>query len=445
MNETPETNGACAEYQHFNRRQFLSHGVTAGVLTTLGLGMADYFRMASAAPGGVDSGKATSVVLVWLGGGPSHLDTWDPKPDAPSEIRGEFNAIEGKATGVRICEHLPRLAACTDKLSIVRSLSTGEAAHERGTHYMLTGFVPIPGFGVPSMGAVAAKFLPSRGALPPYIAVPGPVMYGGAGFLGAALDPFSPGGDPNNPGFRVRDLDLPDGMTVERMDRRKGLRAAVDSAFSKLDKASDRSRAVDSFYQRAYGLLGSSEARAAFDMNKEPGAVRDAYGRSQLGQSLLLARRLVEGGVRFVTVNSGGWDTHGGAFNYLRYGMLPTLDRALATFLDDLSRRGMLEKTLVVVMGEFGRTPTINRDGGRDHHARCFSMALAGGGIRGGQVVGASDARGFEPAERPVRPEDISATIYRALGIDYTESLTSPEGVRITLSRGGRHLTELIS
>ncbi|MFM7322344.1 MAG: DUF1501 domain-containing protein [Armatimonadota bacterium] len=445
MPESPETNGACAEYHRFNRRQLLTQGVTAGVLTTLGLGMADYFRMASASPAGVDSGKATSVVLVWLGGGPSHLDTWDPKPDAPAEIRGEFNAIEGKASGVRICEHLPRLASCTDKLAIVRSLSTGEAAHERGTHYMLTGFVPIPGFGVPSMGAVASKFLPTRGALPPYIAVPGPVMYGGAGFLGAALDPFSPGGDPNNPGFRVRDLDLPDGMTVERMDRRKGLRAAVDSAFSKLDKASDRSRAVDSFYQRAYGLLGSSEARAAFDMNKEPAAVRDAYGRSQLGQSLLLARRLVEGGVRFVTVNSGGWDTHGGAFNYLRYGMLPTLDRALATFLDDLSKRGMLEKTLVVVMGEFGRTPTINRDGGRDHHARCFSMALAGGGIRGGQVVGASDSRGFEPAERPVRPEDISATIYRALGIDYTESLTSPEGVRITLSRGGRHLTELIS
>ncbi len=234
-------------------------------------------------------------------------------------------------------------------------------------------------------------------------------------------------------------------MTVERMDRRRSLRDAVDSTFARLDAASDRSRAVDSFYERAYNLLGSKEARAAFAIEKETGDVRNTYGRNQLGQSLLLARRLVEGGVRFVTVNSGGWDTHGGAFNYLRYGMLPTLDRALSSFLNDLSQRGMLDKTLVAVMGEFGRTPVINRDGGRDHHARCFSMVLAGGGIKGGQVVGASDARGFEPSERPVRPEDISATIYRALGIDYTESLTSPEGVRITLSRGGRHLRELIA
>jgi hypothetical protein len=445
MSKHKESAVACAEYNQFSRRQFLGTGVKAGVLSALGLGMADYFRLAEASTGGVDSGKATSVVLVWLGGGPSHIDTWDPKPDAPAEVRGEFKAIEGKAGGVRICEHLPLLAAHTDKMAIVRSLSTGEAAHERGTHYMMTGFVPIPGFGVPSMGAVTSQFLKPQGALPPYIAVPGPVMYGGAGFLGAALDPFSPGGDPNNDGFRVRDLDLPDGMTVERMDRRRSLREAVDSTFARLDAASDRSRAVDSFYDRAYNLLGSKEARAAFAIEKETADVRNRYGRNQLGQSLLLARRLVEGGVRFVTVNSGGWDTHGGAFNYLRYGMLPTLDRSLSAFLDDLSQRGMLDRTLVAVMGEFGRTPVINRDGGRDHHARCFSMVLAGGGIKGGQVVGASDARGFEPAERPVRPEDISATIYRALGIDYTESLTSPEGVRITLSRGGRHLRELIA
>lgn len=444
MEDTTTDRNACAEYQRFNRRQFLSTGVKAGVLSALGLGMADYFALAEASAAGVDSGKATSVVLVWLGGGPSHLDTWDPKPDAPAEIRGEFGAVEGKASGVRLTEHLPLLAAQTDKLAVVRSVTTGEAAHERGTHVMMTGFAPIPGFGVPSVGAVAARFLSPRGALPPYIAVPGPVLYGGAGFLGAALDPFAPGGDPNSPNFRVRDLDLPDGMTLERMDRRRSLREAVDTSFARLDKASDRSRAVDSFYKRAYGLLASTEARAAFDLNQEKAPVRDAYGRTQLGQSLLLARRLVEGGVRFVTVQSGGWDTHSGAFGYLRSGPLPTLDRALSAFLKDLADRGLLEKTLVVVMGEFGRTPVINRDGGRDHHARCFSMALAGGGVRGGQVVGASDARGFEPAERPVRPEDVSATIYRALGIDYTESLTSPEGVRITLSRGGRHLQEVI-
>jgi uncharacterized protein (DUF1501 family) len=263
-------------------------------------------------------------------------------------------------------------------------------------------------------------------------------MYGGAGFLGAALDPFSPGGDPNNNGFRVRDLDLPNGMTMERMNRRKSLRESVDAAFATFEKGSDRARTVNSFYNRAYALLSSSEARAAFDVKKEPDDIRNLYGRTQLGQSLLLARRLVEGGVRFVTVQSGGWDTHGNLFNTFKGGLLPTLDRALAGFLQDLSQRGMLDKTMVVLMGEFGRTPQINRDGGRDHHGRCFSMVMAGGGVKGGQVIGSSDSKGFEPAERPIRPEDLAATIYQALGIDYTHSLTSPEGVRITLSRGGR-------
>jgi len=444
MDRESLNSNACAEYNQVSRRQLMTSGVKVGVLSALGIGLTDYFQMAQAMPKGIDSGKATSVVLLWLGGGPSHIDTWDPKPDAPSEIRGDFKPLNTKADGIQISEHFPMIGQQMDKLSLIRSMTTGEAAHERGTHYMMTGFQPIPGFGVPSFGSVASHYLKGKGALPPYIAVPSPVMYGGAGFLGAALDPFSPDADPNNPSFRVRDMDLPDGMTAERMDRRKSLRATVDGLFSKLDKASDRSKTVNSFYERAYGLLASAEARAAFDINQERPEVRDAYGRTQVGQSLLLARRLVEGGVRFVTVQSGGWDTHAGAFNYLKGGPMPALDRALATFTNDLAQRGLLEKTLIVVMGEFGRTPQINRDGGRDHHARCFSVALGGGGISGGKVVGASDARGFEPAERPVKPEDLSATIYKALGIDYTESLTSPEGVRVTLSRGGRHLHELI-
>lgn len=435
---------ACAEYDRYTRRQFMASGVKVGVLSALGLSLTDYFQMAEAMPAGRGPAKATSVVLVWLGGGPSHIDTWDPKPDAPSEIRGDFKPISTKADGIQISEHLPMIGKQMDKLSIIRSMTTGENAHERGTHYMMTGFTPIPGFGVPSFGSVASHYLKTKGALPPYIAVPSPVMYGGAGFLGAALDPFSPDADPNNAGFRVRDLDLPDGVTAERMDRRKSLRSTVDNLFSKLDKASDRSRTVNSFYERAYGLLASAEARSAFDMEKERPDVRDAYGRTQIGQSMLLARRLVEGGVRFVTVQSGGWDTHAGAFNYLKNGPMPALDRALATFTADLAQRGLLETTLVVVMGEFGRTPQINRDGGRDHHGRCFSIAMGGGGVTGGKIIGASDARGFEPAERPIKPEDLSATIYRALGIDYTESLTSQEGVRVTLSRGGRHIHELI-
>lgn len=432
---------ACPEYNTFHRRDFLK----VGVLGFLGLGLTEYLSMSSASAAGLDGGTATSAVLVWLGGGPSHLDTWDPKPNAPSEIRGVFNPINTKTNGIQISEHLPLLAGQMDKMTLIRSMTSPEGAHERGTHYMMTGFEPLPGFGVPSYGSVASKFLSPRSALPPYIAIPSPVTYGGAGFLGAALDPFSPGGDPNNKNFRVRDLELPPGMTVERMDRRRTLRESVDGLFSRFEKGSDRARTVNSFYQRAYGLLSSREARAAFDLKTETDATRDAYGRSQLGQGLLLARRLVEGGVRFVTVQGGGWDTHTNGFNALKNNVLPNFDRALATFLNDLESRGLLKKTLVIVMGEFGRTPKVNRDGGRDHYPRCFSVALAGGGIKGGNVVGASDARGAEPAERPVKPEDLSATIYQCLGIDYTQSLASPEGVRVTLSRGGRPVEQALA
>jgi hypothetical protein len=440
---------ACDEYNRFNRRGFLKSGVQAGLLTGLGIGLTELLAMqeAHAAPPQPhsDPGTATSVVLIWQGGGPSHIDTFDPKPDAPAEIRGLFKPINTSVKGIQIAEPLPLIARQMDKLTLIRSMTTNEAAHERGTHYMMTGFEPLPGFGVPSYGSVAAKMLPGRSALPPYIAVPSPVMYGGAGFLGAALDPFAPGGDPNNNNFQVQDLDLPGGISVERMQRRRGLREAVDAAFSKFEKGSDRAKTVNSFYQRAYALLSSSEARASFDLNKEKNEVREAYGRNGFGQSLLLARRLVEGGVRFVTVQHGGWDTHNNAFDALRYGTLPAFDRGVAAFIDDLHQRGLLKKTLVVVMGEFGRTPIINRDGGRDHHARCFSVMMAGGGMKGGMVVGSSDSKGFEPAERPVRPEDLSATIYQALGIDYTQSLSSPEGVRVTLSRGGRHLADAMA
>lgn len=427
---------ACDEYNRLHkssRRGFIK----VGALTALGLGLTEYFSMGEASAKGVDGGTATSAVLIWMGGGPSHLDLWDLKPNAPSEIRGTFKPIKTSASGIEICERLPETAKQMHHASLIRSMTSPEAAHERGTHYMMTGFQPLPGFGVPSYGSVAAKFLPPASALPPYIAIPQPVMYGGAGFLGAALDPFAPGGDPNNNYFSVRDLDLPPGVTPERMDRRRSLREAVDSAFSRFEKGSDRARTVNSFYQRAYALLSSPDARGAFDMKKEPDPVRESYGRTQFGQSLLLARRLVQGGVRFVTVSSGGWDTHNNGFDALK-NTIPPFDKALGAFLKDMSDRGLLQKTLVIVLGEFGRTPVINRDGGRDHHPRCFSAVLAGGGIKGGTIVGASDARGFEPAERPVRPEDLSATIYQCLGIDYTQSIASPEGVRVTLSRGGR-------
>lgn len=434
---------ACEEYNRLTkmgRREFLR----AGMLTTLGLSMTEYFAMSSASASGTDTGTANSAVLIWLGGGPSHLDTFDLKPNAPSEIRGNFKPMKTSADGIEICEHLPHIAKEMKNVALIRSMTTPEAAHERGTHYMMTGFQPLPGFGVPSYGSVAAKQLPPLSALPPYISVPSPVMYGGAGFLGAALDPFSPGGDPNDGNFQVRDLNLAPGVTTERMDRRRSLRETVDAAFTRFEKGSDRVRTVDAFYKRAYALLSSDKAREAFDLKKEKDETRNAYGRNGFGQSLLLSRRLVEGGVRFVTVQHGGWDTHSNAFNALRGGTLPAFDQGLGAFLNDLGQRGLLQKTLVIVMGEFGRTPVINRDGGRDHHPRCFSVLLAGGGIKGGTVVGSSDAKGYEPAERPVRPEDLSATIYKCLGIDYTQSISSPEGVRITLSRGGRPVEQAL-
>lgn len=427
--------------ERFYRRDLLKVGVL-GVLG--GMSMTDLFALQAQAGQG-SSAPAESAILIWQGGGPSHIDTWDPKPQAPLEIRGSFNPIGTSVPGIQISEHLPLTAKLMDKIALIRSVTTNEAAHERGTHYMLTGFTPLPGFAVPGYGAVAAKFRGPRSALPPYIAIPQPLDYGGgAGFLGAALNPFAPGGDPASGGFSVRDLDLPQGMTPEQAQRRRTLREAIDVAFNKFEKGSDRIRATGEFYKRAYTLLSSSAARAAFDMNKEPGPVRDAYGRYSFGQSCLLARRLVEAGVRFVTVSVGGWDTHVNGFRALGDGLLPAYDRTFSALISDLHQRGLLKSTLVISMGEFGRTPVINRDGGRDHHARVFSMVMAGGGIHGGQVVGASDPRGTEVAARPIRPEDLSATIYRQLGIDYTQSIESPEGIRLTLSRGGRHIPELV-
>ena len=431
----------CTDCEGFNRRDFLK----AGVLGMFGLGMADLFQLRAMATSAVaEKATAESVILIWMGGGPSHLDTWDLKPDAPEEVRGLFKPIKTNAPGVEICEHMPQLAKQMDKICLVRSMTSPEAAHERGTHYMMTGFQPLPGFAVPSYGSVTAKLKTQLSALPPYIAVPSPVAYGGAGFLGAALDPFSPGGNPAKKNFKVRDLQPPKGISMQRVDRRRSLREVVDDTFKQYEAGSDRARTANEFYTSAYNLISSSDARAAFDLKQEPEALRNGYRRDGFGQSCLLARRLVEAGVRFVTVNNGGWDNHNNIFSALR-GKLRGFDQTVAALIRDLSDRGILDTTMVIAMGEFGRTPTINRDGGRDHYPRVFSMMLAGGGIQGGRAVGSSDPRGTEPAQTPVRPEDLSATIYHCLGIDYNQSIESPEGVRIVLSRGGRPIREALS
>lgn len=432
--------------EKFHRRDVLR----VGVLSLLGLSLSKYYALADATekahPGAQTSGTADSVILVWLAGGPSHLDTFDPKPNAPLEIRGNFKAINTRVAGMQLSEHLPRLGDVADKICLVRSVSSPTAAHEIGTHYMLTGFLPLPGFAVPSYGAVAANLLGPRSALPPYISIDQPGSEMGPGFLGASLAPFYPGGDPANPNFQVRDLNSPSYMTPEKEERRRALRQVVDEAFKQHEKSSDTAKAIDSFYNRAYSLLSSNEARAAFDLKKEPNELKDAYGRNHFGQSLLLSRRLIEAGVRFTTVTLGGWDNHSDIFrdNGLK-GHLPMFDQGMATLIADLESHGLLKRTLIVVMGEFGRTPIINRNAGRDHYSRVFSLMLAGGGIRGGTVVGASDAKGMEPAADLVKPEDLAATIYHCLGIDYNQSITSPEGVRITLARGGSHIRKAMA
>lgn len=435
----------------------------AGVLGLLGLTLNDFFRIKTVqaqsearekeqadqegrppSPALVGDATADAVILLWLAGGPSHIDTWDPKPGASDDVRGAFDAIPTAVDGVQLSEHLKYTAKAMKDITVIRSMTSNEAAHERGTHYLMTGYPPLPGFGVPSYGSVVADILPPRSALPPYIAVPNQIQYGGAGFLGAALDPFSPGGDPGRGNFQVKDLAPPPGLTVERVDRRRTLRQAVDAAFQKHEESSDRAAAVDEFYRSAYDLISSSKARAAFDLNQEPDPMRDSYGRNSLGQSCLLARRLVEAGVRFVTVQNGGWDTHNNGFRSLA-GKLPEFDRAFAALVTDLRQRGLLERTIVLAMGEFGRTPRVNDRGGRDHYPQCFSIAAAGGGFKGGQVVGATDAAGANVDELPVKPEDLSATVYKCLGIDYNYNLESPQGIRVVLSRGGRPVEEALA
>jgi hypothetical protein len=430
--------------EKFHRRDFLR----AGMLGFLGLTLSSYYALADeakkASPTGQTTGTADSVVLIWLAGGPSHLDTWDIKPEAPLEIRGNGTPIESKAKGIQIASYFPRTAQQMDKVCVVRSMTSPAAAHEIGTHYMLTGYLPLPGFAVPSYGAVASKLLGGRSALPPYIAIQQPGSEMGAGFLGAALNPFCPGGDPASGDFQVRDLELPGGMTTAKLDRRKSLRETIDGTFKEYEKGSDTAKAVDSFYDRAYALLSSQDARAAFDLRKEKEDVRNNYGRHTFGQSLLLSRRLVEAGVRFVTVTLGGWDMHSNVHGAMS-GTAGIFDQSYAAFIADLAQRGLLQRTMVVVMGEFGRTPILNKDGGRDHHPRVFSTLLAGGGIKGGTVVGSSDPRGMEPASDPVKPEDLAATIYQSLGLDYSQSISSPEGVRIALARGGSPIRKALA
>lgn len=379
--------------------------------------------------------QAKACILIWLDGGPSHYETFDPKPEAPLEIRGSFDATATKIKGVRFSEHMKKLAALGDKFAVIRSIQHNQGNHGAGNHYMMTGAPPrIPvGCGAfvsfhPSLGSVTAKEIGAPQGIPAYFSMPAMTRSGGPNFLGAQFAPFVVPGDPNSGAFRVRDVSLPSGLTGERYLSRRETRSEIDQMQRINDEAAgDPVVAMDKFYQQGHQILTSKEAQKAFDIHSEPEEMRTRYGRNGFGQRALLARRLVEAGVPFVTLDEGGWDHHTKIFESLGK-RLPSFDATIATLIEDLAERGMLEQTMVVVLGEFGRTPQINKDGGRDHWSNAMSVLFAGGGTPGGQVIGATDRQGYAAVDRVLSPENFVSTIYTKLGIDPNKVLYTPQG-----------------
>lgn len=428
-----------------DRRGFLTVGSIGG----LGLSLGDFFRL-QAARADANPGKAPreapakSVIYIYLPGGYAHQETFDPKPFAPVEYRGPLGSIDTVLPGVRFGEFLPHTAKLADKIAVCRSMTHGEAAHERGTHNMFTGYKPSPALQYPSFGSVISHEFGPRENLPAYVCIPNqPNEFAGSGYLSSAHSGFSLGADPVDGRFKVRDLNLPDGIDTARFDKRRRMLDVVNDHFRQKEK-SDSLDALDTFYQRAYGLISSAKAQEAFDMKLESDAIKDEYGRNPAGQRMLLARRLVESGVRFVTLTYGGWDHHEGIEKNMR-NQLPAFDQGFAALIRDLDRRGLLASTLVCVGTEFGRTPKINPTAGRDHWPRVFSIVMAGGGIKQGIVHGSSNATASEPDEDPLTVEDWATTIYDRLGIDARKELMAPGARPIEIVDGGKVVSQLIT
>jgi hypothetical protein len=428
---------------HANRREFMQVGFAAG----LGLSLPELLKVEARADTKFyesKEGVAKSLIHIYLPGGSAHQETWDPKPFAPSEYRGPFGTIKTNVPGIEFSENMKELAKVADKMCVIRSMNHGEAAHERGTHNMFTGYRPSPALKYPSFGSVISHEFGPRKNLPPYVCVPSqPNEFAGTGYLSSMYGPFGIGSDPANAGYKVQDLTLPNGVDDKRFDRRRTLLEAVDSHFRNMEKA-DEIDAMDSFYDRAYGLISSQEAREAFDLNKEEDKLKEEYGKNQAGMRMLLARRLVESGVRLVTLTYGGWDMH----DRIKDGIVrqvPDFDRALARLLRDLDERGLLDSTMVMVSSEFGRTPKINKTDGRDHWPRVFSTMLAGGGIKGGITYGTSDSLGAEPDENPVGVEDFATTVYHQMGINADKELVAPGPRPIEIVDGGKVITDIIA
>ncbi len=431
-----------------SRREFLS----VGALTALGLSLPQYLRAAES--GMVKPGhEKRSCIMIFNLGGPSHIDLWDMKPDAPSEIRGPFKPIRTTSDAFEISELLPLHAKLANKFSLVRSCHhDGAAVHDAGWQMMQTGRRFTGGIFTPHVGSVASYLLGRRTDLPPFVVLPQLMGRGGGnlpngqagGFLGKAHDPFALMADPSQKDFQVPDLLPPDQIGASRLDRRRKMRDVVESAFKDFE-ASEDARLMDENFHAAFRMMTSEQARAAFDLTKEPVAVRERYGMNRFGQCCLLARRLIENGVRFVTINTFltvfdeiTWDIHGSkpftSIEGMKDIVCPMYDQAYSALIEDLDQRGLLGDTMVANLSEFGRTPKVNPAGGRDHWPQCFTCYFAGGGVKGGRVVGASDTIGGFPAERPVGPGDLVATIFESLGLDHHAHLPGPGGRPFTLT-----------
>ncbi len=435
------------------RRDFLQLGLGG----LLGLGFADVLRLQAASPaipGATGTpARAVNCILVWLDGGPSHYETFDPKPDAPSGIRGDFKDIPTVVPGIRFSEAVPELAKVADKLTVLRSICHKDPNHGGGNHYMMTGTpTPVPvacGAFVtfhPSYGSVVSHHRGLHDGLPAYVSMPQVSRSGGPNFLGGRHAPFVIDGSPNSEGFKVRDVVLPPDLSEGRAANRRQLRAALDRMQRQTDRlAEDPAVSFDEYYQQGTELLLSSKAQAAFDLQREDAAIRTSYGRNDFGQRLLLARRLVEVGVSFVTVYYGGWDHHTKIFEAYKGDHLRNFDRGIAGLVRDLDSRGLLDSTLVLVLGEFGRTPKVNKDAGRDHWPHAMSVLAAGAGTPRGAVIGATDAKGYHAAEKVYRPEDFAASLYTKMGIDPNQVMHTNTGRPVPLVNNGRVIRELFA
>lgn len=415
----------------------------AGALGMLGLTLADLLRMRAHA--GLGATEA-SVIQIYLAGGPSHLETFDPKPDAPSEFRGALRAIPSALPGVSVCELFPKTALGLRDMALIRSIRHTTSDHNSGSHWMLTGYPGPPGMTRantrPSVGSIAAKLRSNpRGGLPAYVTVPSDRLFAQAGYLGPGFNPFTVSRDSQG-GFKVRDIERPEGVSIDRLEDRKNLLRKLDALERDRD-ATGEMAGLDAFNRQAYAMVTGPSARRAFDLSLEDPRTRERYGKTAIGDSCLLARRLVEAGVAFVTISDGNWDHHGQIADNIKR-QAPPLDQALSALVQDIRERGLDRNVLVVVWGEFGRTPRVNGGGGRDHWPSAMSALLAGGGLAMGTVVGATNKRGETPVDRPLGPEDVLQTVYHVLGIDTSLKFPDDSGRPMPILNVGKVIRELV-